>query len=220
MQPSNILDRYRQLRAISARHHGAALDYVARSTVLERAKHLGRAHGQTMFAESSEAMALIFDLAVHTAKRGRSRAIDRYARTAAVSPGSDEAVMLEAICAAKFSICRIERRHEAVGLIVTDLLRHSDTWLIDEGLAASAESGIAFASRLCWPAEFAMTCGVVVPVDYGLVRQVALSGLACLQHLDSEHLLEDPRFAAAIYQAALSEGIMDTVVFQEPGVAA
>lgn len=108
-------------------------------------------------------MTLIFDLAVHTAKPGRSRAIDRYARAAALSPGTDEARTLEAICAATFSIWRIDRHHEAAGLIVTDMLRETETWLVDEALTASGQPGLAFAGRLCRPAEFAMTCGIVGP---------------------------------------------------------
>jgi hypothetical protein len=37
------------------------------------------------------------DLAIHTAPPGRSRVIDRYARSAQLPPGSDEALMLEAM---------------------------------------------------------------------------------------------------------------------------
>jgi hypothetical protein len=80
MQQAEILDRYRHLRAISTRHHSAVLDCLARPAILERAKYLGLAYGQALVAESEEEMALIFDLAVHTAKPGRPRAIDRYAK--------------------------------------------------------------------------------------------------------------------------------------------
>ena len=40
---------------------------------------------------------------------------------------------------AKFSLWRVDRRHEAAGVIVADLLRNSETWLVDEGLAFTAE---------------------------------------------------------------------------------
>ena len=54
--------------------------------ILEQAKHLGLAYGQALVAESEEEMTLIFDLAIHTAKPGRSRAIDRYAKSVSSSP--------------------------------------------------------------------------------------------------------------------------------------
>ena len=220
MQREEISDRYRHLRAISARHRSAALACLARPAILERARHLGLAHGQALVAGSEEEMTLIFDLAVHTAKPGRSRAIDRYAKAAALSSGSDEARALDAICGAQFSIWRIKRHHEIAGLIVTDLLRVGETWLVDEALTISAQPGIAFAGRLYWPAEFAMTCGVVVPVDAELFEEVMLYSLAWLRHADPEQLADDPRFAAALYRGALDTGIMDSVEFKDPITAA
>ena len=154
--------------------------------ILEQAKHLGLAYGQALVAESEEEMTLLFDLAIHTAKPGRSRAIDRYAKSVALQPGSDEELTLDAMCRASFSLWRIERRHETAGVIVADLLRDSETWLLDEGLAFSAEPGMTVASRLCWPAEFAMTCGVIVPVDVELIEDALLDSTAWLWHANPE----------------------------------
>lgn len=151
-----------------------------------------------------------------TAKPGRSRAIDCYAKAAALSSDPDKAHTLKAIGEAQFSVWRIDRHHEAAGVMVTDTLRSSETWLVDEALAVSARPGLTFASRLCWPAEFAMTCGVVVPVDASLLEEVVLESVAWLRHAGLDQLADDPRFATAIYRTALNEGVMDTVVFQEP----
>ena len=135
---TEIMDRYHCLRAVSTRHHSGALGCLSRQAILERAKHLGLAYGQTLVAESEEEMTLLFDLAIYTAKRGRSRAIDRYAKSVMLQPGSDEALTLDAMCQARFSLWRIERRHETAGVIVADLLRDRETWLLDQGLAHSA----------------------------------------------------------------------------------
>jgi hypothetical protein len=220
MQREDILDRYRHLRAISTRHHSAALGCLARPAILQQAKRLGLAYAQALVAESEEEMTLIFDLAIHTAKLGRSRAIDRYAKAVPLSGGSDEARALDAICGARFSVWRIERHHEIAGLIVTDVLRDSKTWLVDEALTISAQPGLAFAGRLCWPAEFAMTCGVVVPVDAEILEDVMLDSPAWLRNADPHQLADDPRFAAAIYRSAIDAGIMDCVEFKEPANAA
>jgi len=82
-------------------------------------------------------LTLAFDLAVHTAPAGRSRAIDRYARSTRFASGSDEALMLQAMCNARFAIVVVRRRHPSAGLIVTDLFRKVDLWLMDEGLELS-----------------------------------------------------------------------------------
>lgn len=65
-----------------------------------------------------------------------------------------------------------------------------------------------------------MTCGVVVPVDVALLEEVMLDSLAWLRHADPQQLADDLRFAAAVYRGALDAGIMDSVVFKEPIMAA
>ena len=39
--------------------------------------------------------------------------------------------MLEAMCNARFAIVVVRRRHPSAGLIVTDLFRNIDLWLMD-----------------------------------------------------------------------------------------
>ena len=167
-----ILTRYRHLRAIATRHHSEALEFLSRSAILEQARHLGLTVGKTLVAESIDEMTLAFDLAIHTARPGHSRAIDRYARAAQLQPGSDESVVLEAMRQARFSVWRVERRHEAAGLVVQDLLHQDEAWLVDEALEQSAPEGVAVAMRLCTPDAFAMTSGIIVPVDREVMEEV------------------------------------------------
>jgi hypothetical protein len=106
------------------------------------------------------------------------------------------------------------------GLVVRDLFRTNEVWLLDEGLTACARPGMAIASRLCWPDEFAMTCGVLVPVDAQLVEEALAGGLAWSRHDNAEKLAEDPRFATAVYRTAVENGVMQSVVFQQTASAA
>lgn len=213
MTREDLLDRYRRLRAISVRHHSDALKFLSGAAILEQAKRLGLTVGRTMAAESEEEMTLVFDLALYTAKDGRSRALDRYARAARLAPGSDEAHMLDAMRDAHFSIWRIERRHDTAGVIVIDVLRETEAWLIDEKLEASAPDGMSFAGRLCAPEGFAMSCGVVVPVDRDLIEEVALDEPAWRRG-DPDGVAQDPRFAIAIYRAAIDSGIMESIAYE------
>lgn len=83
MMSDEHLRRYRHWRAINTRHHSAALKFLARSTILEHARRLGLAAGRVLVANSMEEMTLVFDLAIYTAREGRSRAIARYAQSGA-----------------------------------------------------------------------------------------------------------------------------------------
>ncbi len=111
---------------------------------------------------------------------------------------------------ARFSVWRIKQRHETAGLIITDVLREAELWLIDEQLEASAPEGLSFAGRICEPDRFAMSCGVVVPVYRELIEEVALDMLAWRRG-DPERVAQDPRFAIAIYRAAIDSGILNNV---------
>ena len=86
MTRDQILQRYRHLRAISTGHHSDALKFLSRQALLEHAKRLGLATGGMLVAESEAEMTLVFDLALYTAKEGRSRALDRYARATPLPP--------------------------------------------------------------------------------------------------------------------------------------
>ena len=104
---TEVLTRYRHLREISKQHHSAALDFLSKDAIISQARRLGLAQGKTLVLDSMDDLNLAFDLAIHTAPKDRSRAIDRYARAARLSPESDEALVLEAMRRARFSIIGI-----------------------------------------------------------------------------------------------------------------
>src|SRR3981081_3452677 len=121
--PDQVLARYRTLREISKRHHHEVLKLISGDALLRQARRLGLAQGKTLILEDMEEMNYVYDLAIHTASPQRSRAIDRFAGSARFAPGSDEALVLEAMRAARFSVLLIERHHETAGLVATDLFR-------------------------------------------------------------------------------------------------
>jgi hypothetical protein len=209
-----ILTRYRHLRGLATRHHTEALKFLSRSAILEQARHLGLTMGKTLVAESIDEVTLAFDLALHTARPGHSRAIDRYARAAQLQPGSDEFVVLEAMRQARFAVWRVERRHDVAGLIVRDLLRQDEAWLVDEALEQSAPEGMALAMRLCTPDAFAMTSGIIVPVDREGMEEV-LDEVLLRVRGEPDHVANDRRFATALYRMAVANGLMERISFEE-----
>src|SRR3974390_1552051 len=120
MQREEVLRRDRQRRGIGTHPHSGALKFLARPAIVEHARHLGLMMGRTLVANTEEEMTLVFDLAIYTAKEGRSRAIDPYAKVAQLPPDSDERSMLEAMRHAQFSIWRVAGRHNTTGPLVTN----------------------------------------------------------------------------------------------------
>src|SRR5260370_14935361 len=164
-----LLARYRHLREISQRHLSDAMKFLSQDAVMHHARRLRLTFGKTLIVDNMDELTLVFDLAIHTAPDGRSRGIDRYARSSRFAAGSDEALMLEAMRNSRFAVVLVQRRHPSVGLIVTDLFRNTELWLVDEGLEISLPAGAAFATRCYAPDDFVMTAGVGMPVDLDLL---------------------------------------------------
>jgi len=211
---AEVLTRYRHLREISKQHHSAALDFLSKDAIISQARRIGLAQGKTLVLDSMDDLNLAFDLVIHTAPKDRSRAIDRYTRAARLAPESDELLVLEAMRRARFSIISFVRRHPVAGLIVKDLFRGVEVWLVDEGLESSLPDGAALATRLYTPEHFAMTAGILVPLDLELIED-AIAGTPQLLRKGYEEVIDDRRFAEAIYRVALASGLMEQVAYQD-----
>jgi len=210
-----VLARYRHLREISRRHNAKVMDFLGKDAVLHHGRRLGLAHGKTFILDSMDEVTLAFDLAIHTAPVGRSRAIDRYARSVLLAQGSDEALMLEAMRNARFAIVVVEGRHQSAGLVVTDLFRKTELWLVDEGLEISLPVGAAFATRYYAPERFVMTAGVGMPVDLDLLTRAVASAPQLLGKSRAD-AIDDRRFAEAVYRAAIADGTMQGIRYKDP----
>jgi hypothetical protein len=219
MPRSEILARYRRLRQISKEQHEAVLDIIAPSLLLDWARRLDLTEGKAIVLENDNEMTLPEDLAIYLPRPGRSHPLDRYARVARFAPGSDEAIMLAAMRRARFSLWRIERRHPTTGLILRDLLRGEETWLVDEAMENNAPPGVEMAARLLQPESFAMTARIIVPLLPDLmtlpeVMEEVFTRAPALRRLRGDALAGDPRFAIGFYRAAVATGAMDRVIFQ------
>src|SRR6266446_5859631 len=170
--------------------------------------------GKTLVLDSMDDLNLVFDLLIHTAPKDRSRAIDRYARAARLAPETDEALVLEAMRRARFSVFTMVRRHTVAGLIVKDLFRGFEFWLVDEGLESSLPDEAVLATRLYTLEGFAMTAGVLVSLDIELI-EYAIADTPQLLRKGQEEAINDRRFAESIYRAAVASGIMERVAYQD-----
>jgi hypothetical protein len=213
-----VLARYRRLREIGVRHHTNVLGFLAKDAILDHARRLGLAQGKTLVLDSMDELTLAFDLAIYTAPAGRSRAIDRYANSARLAPTSEEAVVLDAMRNARFALLLARRRHESAGLIVTDLFREFDLWLVDEGLEISLPDGTAFATRYYAPGPFIMTAGVGLPIDRGAFAR-AIESAPHLMRKSPAEAIQDRRFAEAVYRGAIEDGTMENVSYRDPSGA-
>jgi hypothetical protein len=212
----DVIARYRHVREVSRRLNDDFLDLVSESAILKQARKLGLLYDRTLLLDSMDQMAFLFDLAIYTAPPDRTSAIERYARKAKFAPESDEARVLSAMRNARFTACMVKRRHKVAGLVMGDVLRRTEFWLVDEGLESAAEDGDTLVTRVFTPDAFSVTCGVMMPVDLGIMTSVFYEVIPRLNHHTIEQICQDRRFAETIYRTGMADGIMDEIAFRDP----
>ena len=214
MDRDGILACYQRYRQACTALQTAAVKCVSIPNLIATAKHLGMSDGKRIIAESEDDLVLVYDLAVHTAPKGRSRAIDRYARARSKTAG-DEAAVLQALCDTRFSLFQIRGRHPVAGLILEDLLRGGETWLVDVNLEATAEAGAVMAMRLAKPDDFAISCGVAVPIDDETLDELFDVLTDGGEIDDLAPIADEPLFAQSVYQLALELGLTSYVGYRQ-----
>ena len=91
---------------------------------------------------------------------------------------------------------------KTAGLILRDLLRGGEIWLIDEAMEKNAPLGVEMAARLLRLEGFAMTARIIVPVAPDLIEQV-FDRAPALRARPGEASLHKTRASrSAIYRAA------------------
>src|SRR5690349_8262216 len=102
-------------------------------------------------------------------------------------------------------------------LVLRDLLRQEEIWLVDESMENNPPLGGALAGRLFTPESFAMTTGVLVPVTRSLMKEVS-DKIPASQHATATAIARDRRFATAIYRVGRARGAAGWVRYEYPWV--
>ncbi len=129
-----------------------------------RALHLWR-HNQVEPGSEAQ-LACVFDLGVFSPVGGHKPALERVLNAAIPPPeGSADAALLNAFTRARFGLWRMGERDPRGGITLHDICGGDDAWVMDAHLEANAVPGMLVAARLAWPDAFALTCGVLCPMD-------------------------------------------------------
>jgi hypothetical protein len=209
-----ILSRYRRYSDLRKDIQTAALENISPSSFLAHAKRIGLSDGKFLFTDDTVELTLAYDLAVYTAQAGRTRAIDRCVRRRLPVSTPDEALVLKALQASRFSIFRTTGKCEPAGVVLEDLMRGGAMALLDEGLEQSAKSGEIFAMRVAPIEDFVITCGAVVPLDAEAAEEILEFLTDGVPDTQLATLADDRRFAASLYEYAIGLGMMSLVAYR------
>lgn len=211
---TELLNRYRRYSAIRRDIQSAALDSVATSRLLAHARRIGLSDGKVLFTDDDVELTFVYDLAVYTSEPGRTRAIDRCARKRAPVSDPEEALVLGALQAARFSVLAVVGKCGPAGVRVKDLMRGDDLVLLDLGLEQTAKTGEVFAIRIAPIEDFVISCGAIAPLGAQAFMDVIHFLTDGAPDADLAPLADDRRFAASLYKMAIEFGLMDRVDYR------
>jgi hypothetical protein len=145
---SNLVQRYQEYRRISGDIQSEVLEMVPGMAMIEFGRRLGALwHGKVALDDPND-LKLLYDIAIHPAKPGRTRAVDRYAHKARFPDGSDNALILHSLRNAYCTMFEFRSRHNVAGAVAWDLLRKQEFHLLDISLGLSAKPGDCYVARL------------------------------------------------------------------------
>jgi len=207
-----VLERYRRLRALTTQHADNAPRRTPKGLVIKTGRRLGLVQDKRLIVfDNEQVMALLSDLTLYSRRSGPS-VIERYRRTVDATEGSDERAVVDGMCDWRFALLVVQRKHRVAGLVMEDLMRQEEQWLMDESLEASAMPGLALASRPIRPDEFHMTTGAAVPIDEWLLLELERSlppgqrGPALIEG-------RSDRLVATIYSKAIAMGAVERIAY-------
>ncbi len=199
-----------------------------------RALHLWR-HNRVEPGSEAQ-MACVMDLGVFAPVGEHKPALQRVLGAAIPPPpGSADAAMLDAFTRARFGLYRMGAPDPRGGITLHDLCDGQEVWLMDSHLAQHGVPGMLVAARLAWPEAFAMTCGVLCPMDVRVLLHIMENRPpsqgpvgAFIQPQPHEPLVDrlleeaaaparlaelarDPLLAALTYRAAIDLGLFGPV---------
>ena len=208
---ASLFERYRLYRRLSLDIQSAALNNLPRQALLDQAKRIGLSDGKELLLNNPVELALVFDLAVYTAKEGRTRAIDRCARSRAKNATAEEALVLAGLCAARFSLCRMKAKIEPVGALLEDVMRSDEIQLLHDGLGKAAQPGDVAAIRVAPIGEFFIPCSAILPI----YAKIADRLVGKFTDGEREALVDHPRFAASVYKTSITFGLVNNLRIEE-----
>ncbi len=169
---SDVLGRYKRMRAVSLEVNKVLTKLMPREAVIATAKTLGFWKECTVVFEDEDQSCVLFDQAIHGWLRGGRNAVDRYVAEHPRVADTDEESFLHALQQTFFSLFQVGRRVDGVGVHVLDILRDRRHFLADLGFSQTAVEGMVVASRVIPFEDFVMTTGAPLLADADVLEAV------------------------------------------------
>jgi hypothetical protein len=146
---ADAVQQYVALRKTQVHINSQLMSRLSRPTLVGAAKRLGIWRKGELIVSSRGVTDLLVDVCLYDCFPGGKSPISRYQAVEALVPGSQEALVIEAMARLPpLSLYCIQRRRTGVGVEMRDLLTDENLLVMDRGLGETGEDGLCLATRL------------------------------------------------------------------------
>ena len=207
------IERYQHLRQLSRRLLAPVTKTIPREAYVEVGKALGILHNDTLVLDTLDVSSVIQDACVFDWIRDGRNLVETYFATHPFAYGTDEYLIAQACCRAKYRVLAPEAAGQGASTYWTDFFSRELIALMDIGLSQSVAQGYQglLAARTipiedCW-----MTTGAGLPIGD---RE---TGMRVYESLRRRNLFGDlspageHKLAIAVVRACLDSGVAEHV---------
>lgn len=219
---AGLLRRYRQLRAIMRELHSELMQVMPKGTLTEYGQKLGLLVDGTLVFETEDEASVLVDYCLYDGWSGQHNAVTRFLAKQPYAVGTDQALLMDAMSRARYSLFQVESVAEGLGVNCRDVLRGDGGTIVDEGLGSTAFPGVIVAGRLVALPELSMTTGAGLVINANTledIQNVLEDGTHWISHADFNNLThqEEAALSSMIIRCVLARGTPSGGTTQELG---
>ena len=212
-----VLRTYRRLRNVLTDMNKEFVRQLPKKSLMECAKKLGLAKGKVMVFNNPDETSVLFDYFLYNSRTRGKTAMEHYAAQTPPPPGSDEMTVLRASIDSFFSVFQVRQVYKGRGVLLYDIFKEDEVFLMDIGLGDTGVVKMALAGRILPLADFHMSTGALLPLWAELVLEAVgpIMDKWLLQHPDMGRTKLSPaldaNFSAQLIRAALRAGAIGAI---------
>jgi len=164
-QQAERQERYLHFRKQGKAFNLALIKRLPEGALQESAKKLGLIKAGTFILNQDDEIAIAYDYSLHHHRRVGKNIIERTLETDPPVAGSDEALYLDALRTARFSVFTVETVKSALAVELIDQVTRTPVEVMDRSLASTGNPGLVVVGRLLAFGDFNCSSGSLIPIS-------------------------------------------------------
>jgi len=174
MDQAAIIIDYKALRRVSVAMSERLAKMLSGEEIKAAASALGMLQGKNIDLQTEDELCVVMDYAIYNVFRDGRNAVDRWLEDDPPPEGSNELRLLRSMQNSHYTIVHVQMTIPGFGVRGLDGPEKAPIVIVDVGLSATAQRGLALATRIHSPGEgWWMTTGAALPLCGEAVDRIA-----------------------------------------------